>query len=123
MALDMGLQGSVQRALDLAMPGGTARRGDRPGTGGADFGALLRQMQDERLSRTGLRPASGAAPEPAAGGPTSDDLWRQAELRSLADGFGPGDALMRQIGDAADARWERQRDRHGHAEGLLDFMG
>lgn len=76
------------------------------------FAARLDASFRARASQLGLDLPSlePARESTAAQEETVDVIWQRAQLQSAALN-GPGDAMMRAVGEAADARWE-QRQRH-----------
>jgi hypothetical protein len=83
-----------------------ASAGDIPSE---SFGAQLEASFRARATQLGLQlPVAPADDMPIADAEDVDAIWQRAQVKALADGFGPGDAMRRQLADAADARWQQR---------------
>ncbi|MCW2955417.1 MAG: hypothetical protein JWO69_286 [Thermoleophilia bacterium] len=118
------MDGSIGAALtshvDLAVRGMRAGAGVKTATGATpadDFAAQLQASFAARATQLGLTlPATvegGVAAD--AGVETSDAAWKRAEMQALADGHGPGDAMLKTLAEASQQRAERER--HGKGRG------
>lgn len=101
----------------LAAAGRTATPSETSGNFGAQLEASF-QARAERLGLT-LSPSAAATTSPPSSAETVDQIWKRAQMLSVAAGNGPGDAMMQSLSDAADARWARERS--GDAPDIFDL--
>jgi len=127
------MSGSIGAALasfaDLSVRGTLDRAGARAGTAASglsssssSFASQLEASFQARAKLAGidlpalatstLIPASGGAHVPES----ANDIWKRAQMLSIAAGNGPGDAMMKSLADAADARAQR---RHSGADSFF----
>ncbi|MEO6867432.1 MAG: hypothetical protein ABI200_05375 [Gaiellales bacterium] len=97
---------------DLATQLNPGERARREPAGGS-FAELLQEGFRARAAQLGLElPAPSPATSPGApadaDAASADAAWEQAKLRSIAAGHGPGDAMLKMLGEAAAARHERR---------------
>lgn len=90
----------------------------RSGASSDSFAAQLDASFRARAEQLGLKLPAGAAAPMAPGalveaGDDVDAIWKRVQLQAAAL-YGPGDAVMKAVGDAADARWEQRRNRGGN---------
>lgn len=100
---------AVQRTVDAS-------------SGSSDFAAQLDASFRARAERLGLElppAATQAADTKTPSGETVDEIWKRAQLMSVAAGNGPGDAMMQAIGEASDRRWAQRM--HRDAPDLFDI--
>ncbi|MCW2960089.1 MAG: hypothetical protein JWM25_297 [Thermoleophilia bacterium] len=85
--------------------------------GTQSFGAQLEASFRARAEQLGVQlPEATSQASVGAGVETSADAWKRAQIQSLADGNGPGDAMLKTL---ADASRDRHDKRHSGASGFF----